>query len=101
MAKGSLIEIPVDSSGLVGVAAARSERGRTRLVPMVPISPDGRTRLPCIWRSHEIVEITRSNGTLGRGNKCLLLASTNPPVVLPAEVDLDAWQSFGTGPVEW
>lgn len=97
----ALIEIPVDSSGLLGVEAARSERGRTRMVPMVPVSHDGLTRLPCIWRSHEIVEITRSDGSRGRGNQCLLLASTNPPVVLPAEVDLDAWQNFGTGPVEW
>jgi hypothetical protein len=99
--RSNIISIPVDSSGLFRPDETKPVRGGgTRLVPLVPIDNAGNT-LPCIWRSHEVVEITKADGSKGRGNHCLLLANRNPPLVLPADVDLDAWPTFGEGPVEW
>lgn len=102
MAGDRLVEIPISPGELFRADETRTvSGGNTRLVKMVPIGNDGKTRLPCVWRSHAVTGGIDANGNPIRINACLLLASKNPPLVLPAEVAVDAWQHFAEGPVEW
>jgi len=108
MGSDRLVEIPIDVSGpLVKPDETRTVAGGgTRLVKLVPIGEQGKLlfgtdRLPCIWRSHEVTQGADNNGQPIRVNKCLLLAGKDPPTVLPADVNVDAWKNFPTGPVEW
>ena len=74
--------------------------GGTRLVPFVPVGDDGST-LPCIWKSHTIIQATLSDGNHVPAFECLLLISRCPATVVRAEVPIDSWQHFRNGPVEW
>lgn len=73
--------------------------GGTRLVKMIPINED--VKLPCIWRSHKVTKSTDRDGNVIQVNQCLLLVCKNPPAVMAAEVAVDAWHNFPSGPVEW
>jgi hypothetical protein len=104
MGNDNLIEIPVSVSmgELFKPDEIRTVKGGgTRLVKMVPLDNEGKTKLPCIWRSHTVTEGTSGDGSKIKVNACLLLAAKNPPTVLPADVAVDAWQHFSDGPVEW
>lgn len=74
--------------------------GGTRLVPMVPVGNDG-TTLPCIWKSHYTVQAELGDGSKVLANECLLLLNRNPIATIRAEVAVEAWQHFSTGPIEW
>lgn len=73
--------------------------GRTRMVPIVPVG-NGQA-LPCVWKSHYMIDVELADGTKGRGYECLLLISRKPIMTIRAEVVAEAWNSFGQGPVEW
>jgi hypothetical protein len=96
------IEIPVDVGTVIRPEdLAPTGRGRTRLVPMVPIDNQGAQKLPCIWKSHKVTTGHDKHGAPIPVYACLLLAATDPPTVLPAEVAVEAWKQFSDGPVEY
>jgi len=74
--------------------------GGSRMVPMVPVG-EGK-ELPCIWKSHKAkpCDINR-DGNLLLAYECLLLISREPLQTIRAEIDVRAWEQFGSGPVEW
>lgn len=97
-----IIDIPVSVGDQI---FAKDEKktvsgGGTRLVPMVPIGDSGE-RLPCIWKSHYTVQAELSDGSKVPAHECLLLLGRNPLATIRAEVAVEAWQYFGTGPIEW
>lgn len=73
--------------------------GRRRLVPLVPVG-NGQV-LPCIWKSHYLVDVDLTDGSRARGYECLLLVSRRPLMTIRAEVASEVWNSLGQGPVEW
>lgn len=74
--------------------------GGTRLVPLVPLGSSGQLA-PCIWKSHYTVQAVLADGSKVTANECLLLLGRNPLSTIRAEVAVDSWQHFQTGPVEW
>lgn len=102
MASERLVEVPVDAGSLFRPDDLRPvSGGGTRVVKLVPIDDKGEKLLPCIWRSHEVTQGADNAGRPIKVNACLLLASKSPPLVLPAEIEVEAWQNFREGPVEW
>lgn len=95
------IEIPIDSGSIFKVNSQEPVRGGgSRFVPMVPVGNDG-TAMPCLWRSHYVVQAVLSDGSKVPANECLLLVSRHPILTMRAEVAVDAWGSFGSALIEW
>jgi hypothetical protein len=94
------ITIPISGPVFSPVALQPVQGGNSRMVPMVPIGDRGE-RLPCMWKSHYIVQAELSDGSRVPANECLLLLSKNPITTIRAEVAVDAWQHFDTGIIEW
>lgn len=96
----STIVVPVsDVLGTGPEVVVVSKDERTRLVPHVPIG--GGKFLPCLWKSHKITLSLDNNGLQNKVIECLLLVSRDPLLTLRAEVEVEAWQTFGNAPVEW
>jgi len=94
------VVIPISTGSVIGSDPLQTVHGGgTRMVPMVPVG-EGRL-LPCIWRSHSVKEGVDNTGRPIRVHECLLLVGRDPLLTLRAEVDVDAWKQFGSGPVEW
>jgi hypothetical protein len=95
------IEIPVNTGSIFTIDKGRPVRGGgSRFVPMVPVGDKGDT-LPCIWKSHYIIQAELADGSHVPANEALLLVSRNPILTMRAEVAVDSWQHFGQGLIEW
>lgn len=94
------IVIPISPGELFQSDPVRAvQGGNTRMVPLVPIG-NGRL-LPCIWKSHEVTTGNDPHDQPIRVHQCLLLVSREPLLTLRAEVEVEAWKQFTTGPIEW
>jgi hypothetical protein len=95
------IEIPVELGSIFKSDPSAPVRGGgSRFVPMIPVGNDG-TAMPCLWKSHYVVQAELADGSKVPAHECLLLVSRKPILTMRAEVAVDAWQHFGTGLIEW